>query len=76
MKTAHTHKEIREIAGNWSTTSIHNDYTTGSDHFTITYEGKSVYYQNDDVLNVASCACQYNGMSSAEYFRFFNSKCN
>lgn len=76
MKTAHTHKEIREIAGNWSTTSIQNDYVTGSDHFTITYEGKSVYYQNDDVLNVANCASQYNGMSSAEYFRFFSSKCN
>lgn len=70
MKTAHTYKELREIAGDWTTVGIINDYTRGSDHFQITYNGETVLYQNDDLFNVANCASQYNGFGWKELMKF------
>ena len=71
-KVAHTYKELMEIAGNWSTASIKNDYIAGADRFTLNYLGESVSYQNDDPKNVAGCALNYNGMSQSEYCRYTN----
>lgn len=70
MKTAHTYKELNEIAGEWPTNSIKNDYSRGSNHFHISYNGETVLYQNDDLFNVANCASQYNGFGWRELFQF------
>lgn len=70
VRTVHTYKELLAVAGYWTTVEIKNDYITGSDHFTLTYHGKSVMYQNDDIQNVASISSLYNGISNRELQQF------
>jgi len=65
-----TYKELNTVAGNWPTIHIKNDYIEGSNTFTITYNGQLVIFKNDDLLKVASCASQYNGLSHHRLMRF------
>lgn len=70
MKTVHTYKELNDIAGTWTTNQIRNDYVKGGRSFTITYQGQSVTFESENLTEVASCACSYNGLRWSEFLQF------
>ena len=70
VRTIHTFKELIEIAGDWVTREIRNNYTRGSNSFTMIYKGQVIRFQNDNVLEVASAATQFNGLSWVGFLEF------
>jgi len=72
LMIVNTYKELLDIAGSWPTVQIRNDYVSGAKSFTITYSGKSVTFQNEDVKKVAACAHNYNGLKHYDYIKFLN----
>lgn len=72
MKTVNNYKDLKDIAGEWATVNIKNNYILGANNFIIEYEGQKICYQNNDILDVAGKALSYNGLSNSEYKKFYS----
>lgn len=76
MKVIRDKGEMYNAIGDWTTVHIHCDYELGSNEMIVTYDGESIKYENDDVLNVAWFASQCNGITSEQYNNFYHELIN